>query len=229
MNYVLPRTCLVCECTLWQSDSENIICYECFNKMKWITNPVCVKCNKHMHIISLDNKCCDICELNKWAYDKLIASVYYDDYAAKIAMKLKYRGMGAEFIAKMISNKCESKPDYILSIPLHSTRLLKRGFNQSELIAVALSKIMHVDYIPALERIYYTKSQGGLTQKERLKNVTNAFTVKYEWMQDLKDKNVLLIDDVMTTGATVHAASLALSSAHVSSIIIGVWAKRDLD
>lgn len=229
MNYLLPKTCLICDCTLWQFTCDNAICHDCFGKMTWITNPVCIKCNKHMNMRSLDKICCDICELNQWAYDKLISVVYYDDISAQVAMKLKYKGMGAEFIAKMISNKCENKPDYMLAVPLHQSRLLKRGFNQSELIAAALSKSMHVDFIPALDRIRYTRSQGGLTQQERLKNVTSAFILKSEWIHLLAGKHVMLVDDVMTTGSTIHAAALALSNANVASITIAVWAKRDLD
>lgn len=229
MNYLLPQTCLMCECTLWQFAASNTICHDCFGKMPWVTNPICIKCNKHMPMRNLDQVCCETCELNQWAYDQLISIVYYNDFSAKIAMKLKYRGMGAEFIAKMISNKCIKLPDYILAIPLHSSRLLKRGFNQSELIAIALSKIMNVRYIPALDRVRYTRSQGGLTQKERLKNVSSAFMVKSDWLSILNGKHVLLIDDVMTTGATIHAATLALSNANVSHTTIAVWAKRDLD
>lgn len=232
LNHILPRMCLVCDDMMWQSGARSFICNECFGKLRLITHPTCIQCNKITNIDLLSQNCCEECELNHWHYDRLISCVYYDDISAKIAMLLKYQGKGARFISQMLLQKCMSyihTIDYVLSVPLHQTRLLKRGFNQSDLVAQCFSNQSGIAFLPALQRNKYTVSQGGLTKKERMENVQNVFCVPEEWHRYLHDKRILLIDDVMTTGATVNSIAGVLKSIGVKYINVGVWAKRDIN
>lgn len=232
LNHILPRMCLICDEMMWQCGVKSFVCNECFGKLRFITNAACIKCNKQIEFQTLTNTCCEECELNKWSYDSLISCVYYDDISAKIAMKLKYQGRGARFISQIMLQKCISyinNIDYVLSVPLHETRLIKRGFNQSDLIAQCFSSQSGIAFLPALKREKYTQSQGGLTKKERMENVRDVFCVPEEWRRYLQGKRILLIDDVMTTGATVNSLACTLKSIGVKHISVGVWAKRDIN
>ena len=99
--------------------------------------------------------------------------------------------------------------DYIVPIPLHWRRYAKRGYNQSQEIAKAISKQIGVPVLHALKRIKHTPFQSQCSKDERAQNVADAFTLLTQ--QELKGKRIALIDDVMTTGATLRAAASTLA------------------
>lgn len=101
--------------------------------------------------------------------------------------------------------------DIVAPVPLHWTRLLSRRYNQAALLANALARHGHVPSIPdLLQRTRHTGSQGGKSRQGRKKNVRGAFRVHPRFNLILRDKRVLLVDDVMTTGASVEACTRAL-------------------
>jgi ComF family protein len=101
--------------------------------------------------------------------------------------------------------------DLIVPIPLHPKRKRDRGYNQAELLAVSLAKLIALPYDKALQRTRSTLPQVGLTDSQRLDNVRKAFVCPMP--QRISKRRILLIDDVMTTGATVESASQALMDA----------------
>jgi competence protein ComFC len=99
--------------------------------------------------------------------------------------------------------------DAVTFVPLEKRRLRERGFNQSRILASSLSKEFGIPLVDALEKIRVTKHQNELSREDRLTNLGGAFRVK-NTSRPLKGLKVLLIDDVMTTGATLNACSLSL-------------------
>lgn len=107
--------------------------------------------------------------------------------------------------------------DYVIPIPLFSARLRERGFNQSELIAREIAKYYHIPLnLNQLKRVKNTKFQTQLRQKERWTNIDGAFRIKNSG--DLKDKTILLVDDLLTTGATASESALTLKRSGVKRI-----------
>jgi len=116
--------------------------------------------------------------------------------------------------------------DWIVPMPLSKQRLLERGFNQSAVLAAALeagpgSKVRH----DVLVRIRDTAAQSSLPRRERHANVAQAFAVHPDWFTALCGKKVVLVDDVMTTGASLQAAARALTQAGAGHIVALVFAR----
>lgn len=232
-NFFMPSCCLICNGDVLQTNSSTYsqICIECFAKLNWLTHPRCIQCGTQFQHDLLQNDICLNCSLEKWDFDKLFACTEYNDISSKIAMKLKYKGIGAAYIAKCIAHILPNNIDYIIPTPLFWSRIFKRGYNQSFLIAKEISKLINKPCCNnLLIRQYATQSQGGLTRIERMKNIKSAFCINPKMptqeKQLFNNKTILLIDDVVTTGATIQACSLALKKEINCNIYIGAWAKR---
>ncbi|MDH5723767.1 MAG: ComF family protein [Alphaproteobacteria bacterium] len=119
---------------------------------------------------------------------------------------------GGEFLGEV---------DFIIPVPLHYLRLVKRRYNQAALLAHGLTKETQIKTLPmALKRVRSTPSQGHLSAKERHDNVKGAFTVGLKYHEMLKNKNVLLIDDVYTSGATIKECTKVLKKAGVNGVYV---------
>ncbi len=128
--------------------------------------------------------------------------------------------MGQTFVLPL---PIQSRPQIIMPIPLHRQRLYERGYNQSNLLARGMAKTTHVKLLnDILIRSSYTNSQTGLDQQKRLDNVTGAFEVRKN--TSIQGKHIMLVDDVLTTGATLFAASVPLKKAGATEISIATLA-----
>ena len=108
--------------------------------------------------------------------------------------------------------------DFITFIPLSKNKLKIRGFNQAELLAKEISKITKIPLLSTLEKIVDTPSQTTKNYLERQENVKDSFIVKEESLPQIKDKNLLIIDDVCTTGATLLEASHVLHQSGATTL-----------
>jgi ComF family protein len=116
--------------------------------------------------------------------------------------------------------------DYIIGIPISSGRMKERGYNQTELIAKELGRILSVEYLPnALVKIKETEHQINLSKIERKNNVKDSF--KFADKYDVKGKRVLLVDDIFTTGATVNECSKVLKKANAKKVIVATVLKKN--
>lgn len=124
------------------------------------------------------------------------------------SIKYNKRFLNAKYLGKLISKDLKEQItrwniDYISPVPLHSLRKAERGFNQSNYIAIGIGKRLNIRVKKnLLKRIRYTETQTNLTLKEREENISNAFKVKHKRL--IKGKTFLLVDDVITTGATTR-------------------------
>jgi len=115
------------------------------------------------------------------------------------------------------------KFDYIVCVPMHYKKELKRGYNQSKLLAEELGRKLDVEVLDCLEKVKENKTQSLLSEKERAKNVKNVF--EYRGEIDLKNKNIILVDDILTTGSTVREISKMLKENKANIICIFSIAK----
>lgn len=115
---------------------------------------------------------------------------------------------------------------FIVPVPLHYVRLLSRGYNQSGWLAQALGQATgHKVAIDALKRLRHTSSQGGLNARARRRNVSGAFRLRKRWAERFNGANVLLVDDVLTTGATLRACTIALKQAGAARVDVLVLSR----
>jgi len=129
---------------------------------------------------------------------------------------LKYRSqtkigvtMGYQLGEKIIEEKGEREYDLVVPLPIHNARRRERGFNQSEYIAEGVAAVLNIPMeVDGVARAFYTQTQTSLDSKKRTINVSKAF--KKTDSELVKDKRILLVDDVFTTGATMNSAASAL-------------------
>lgn len=153
-----------------------------------------------------------------WHFDETIQNVIH-------ALKYNKHFSIGPFLGKKIAQKekaldLDFNDSLLVPVPLHAKRLKERGFNQSERIAQGIMK--HNDeanLVSCLKRIVYTQNQAMLSREERLKNVFNAFLFDAKYEGKISGKKIYLIDDVLTTGATMTECCKALLKAGATTII----------
>lgn len=147
--------------------------------------------------------------------------------------QLKYRNrpdigmtLGNKFAEKLLSSPYFIKPDYVIPVPCHSVRQLERGYNQSEKFASGIAEVIDAKLSERhLLKVKEIASQTMKNRMDRFDNVLQSFVLKNEL--ELRDKTILLVDDVMTTGATIEAAYTLLNSVPGITIQIGLIVLAD--
>lgn len=210
------------------------ICKSCFSELNFILDG-CVKCGKPIIYHSLEKQDisgCSSCFNKNFYFDKSISCIEYNDISKKLIYNLKYKNETyiSRYIARIMKEKLDLediKYDYILYVPLHKKRLNKRGFNQSEKIGKNLSKLNEVPSHDILIRIKNTKRLYKLSKEDRKKELKNVFKIKDTI--DLRNKNILLVDDIFTTGSTVNEISKLLKLNGVNKVYIITLLTRSND
>lgn len=225
-----PSHCLYCERII---SKESLFCGDCWLKLQFITDPKCKICSYPFEIeISHMSPLCSKCLIKKPSYDKSIVIFRYNHFIKKIIGDLKYRDQNflAKKFAKILSEKIRSEIttyDLIAAVPLHQKRLQKRRFNQAVLLCRELLKIFptKIFYPDFLIRVKNTKSQVELKKKEREKNLKRAFLVNKKYRDEVKGKKILLVDDVITTGATLENCAKELRRRGAKEVVVLAVAK----
>jgi ComF family protein len=165
------------------------------------------------------------------AFDRARAVTRYDDIARKLVQRLKYndRLELAEAMGSMMARagaELTADADAIVPVPLHLFRFWRRQFNQATLLARVVAEQADVPLEPSLlERRKPTASQVGLTRAERAENVTGAFRVPKDLRPQVEGRRILLVDDVLTTGATANAAATILLRAKARAVDVLTFAR----
>jgi ComF family protein len=197
---------------------------ELWAKLQFLSEPLCARCGMAFEIAVEPGQVCGACIAKPPAYERARAALVYGDVSRELVLGLKYQGRRdglAALSAWMGSAGKEllEEADLIVPVPLHYFRLVRRGFNQSGWLAAALSKSSGVRLsVDALKRARATPIQGGLSADGRRRNVQGAFRVRNGRKKLVAGKRVLLVDDVMTTGATAEACALTLKRAGATCV-----------
>ncbi|MBI2339681.1 MAG: ComF family protein [Deltaproteobacteria bacterium] len=214
LSLLLPQTCRVCGCLL--KDSAKL-CSDCFSKIRWIREPLCTVCGRPFESSVAVSHPCPDCLEKKPAFDRHRSCVLYEEPVNRLLHRLKYSagldvtGVFAGWFQKIIAEQ-ETIPDYLIPVPLSTGRLRRRSYNQSVELARHISRQTGIPVlIHSLQKIRDTVPQTELPREERIKNLKGAFAWK-DKKTLLKGKNVLLVDDVFTTGSTLMACASVLKS-----------------
>ncbi|MEJ8734561.1 ComF family protein [Ruminococcus sp. AF18-22] len=197
------------------------ICAVCRKKIVYIDEPRCMKCGKPLE--TEEEEYCSDCLRHTlsyaqgrslWVHKEPVSTAIYQ---FKYHNKRVYADVFGEELAKRYGRQIENwKIEEILPIPLHSSRQRRRGFNQAELVARKLGEYTEIPVnAGALQRVRKTMPQKLLSDSERRKNIQRAFGVVKTWKPK---RNVLLIDDIYTTGNTIHAAAKILKKAGAQNV-----------
>jgi ComF family protein len=197
---------------------------ELWSKLVFISGHQCLRCGLPFEIEVEPDQVCAACIARPPAYDRARAALIYGDVSRELVLGLKYQGRrdGLLTLSGWMAGAgvdLLAEADLITPVPLHYFRLIRRGFNQSGWLAAALSRSSGVRLsVDALKRIRATPMQGNLSADARRRNVQGAFRVRRGRVNLVKGKRVLLVDDVLTTGATAEACARALKRAGAACV-----------
>jgi ComF family protein len=215
-DVVFPPRCPSCRAYV---EADGNFCSACFSKLRMIDAPLCACCGIPFVVVVEAETRCPTCLDSPPDFDVARAALVYDGISAPLITALKFHDQWAGLsrytqMMLRLGRPLLEGADMLIPVPLHWRRLLRRKFNQSALLAYSISDQTGVPCMPdVLERVHYTKPQMRLSRAERLKNVKRAFAVSPEAEALLTGKTVVLVDDVVTTGATANACALALKKA----------------
>lgn len=189
-------------------------------ELSFLAGPSCFRCGFPLQEESGAEGVCGACAGRAPAYDRACAALAYDDHARRLILDLKRGGRrdGLPVFARWMSQAGADlieRADVIAPAPMHWTRLAIRSFNQAAWLAQALAQSTGKPWRPeALRRVKRRKSQAGLSASERRRNVAGAIKAGTK----LNGLNVLVVDDVFTTGATLEACARALKRAGAAEV-----------
>lgn len=213
---LFPETCPVCQRPSIDHRTAPI-CAGCWQSIKPYTGPKCRKCGKPL--ISDASTICGDCLQDEPAFESARSFGLYDGALRKAINLLKYHNVKrlSKPLSDIIMRIKIPQVDAVLPVPLYKKRLRQREFNQSALIAKYTAKSLGLILIlDSLVKNRDTKPQVGLSSDERRKNMRNAFGIQNKEM--IEGKNILLVDDVSTTGATVRECSKVLKKAGAGEV-----------
>lgn len=227
LDWALPERCPCCgEIT----PTGGAFCVSCWQKLEFLGPPWCRGCATPFEFDRGDDAFCASCIAKPPRHDGIRAAVKYDDLSAKVALRLKYGGkIGlARIIAQQLLRHLPEDRNHIMitPVPLHWTRIWSRTFNQSALIGKELAALSNIRFEPdMLVRQKRTPSMRGLDERRRRKAVGSAFAIHPKWKGKLDGSSIILIDDVLTTGATSDGCVAVLKRHRVNSVQIFCWAR----
>ena len=200
-----------------------------WNRIHFLDGPVCDGCGAPFDFDP--GARCAACLAKPRAFDRARAACLYDETSRDPILKLKHadRLDVAPLMVRWLSRAARDlldEADAIAPVPLHPMRLLSRRYNQAAEIARPLARLSGLTYLPdALVRRRATGTQGGKSGSGRRRNVAGAFEVPASRARQVEGLRILLIDDVMTTGATAEGCARALKAAGAAAVDLAVVAR----
>ncbi len=219
LNFIFPVACVVCGAQVFER-RYSAVCPLCWNRLSQVAPPICPRCG--MPAVAIEGPC-GRCRTGENVFDFARSAVLFNDCAREIVHHLKYsdRVSLAKPIGRMLRelmNRELFTARVVIPVPLHRSRERERGFNQAELIAKELA--LPVD-ARLLRRRKKTPTQTGLSRSERARNLTAAFELR----GIVAGKNVLIVDDVLTTGSTMNEIARVLKRGKAQRVEVLTFAR----
>jgi ComF family protein len=222
LDALLPPQCLTCEAPV---DRQGSLCAGCFTGLSFVTEPCCDRCGVPFpHVGAGEGALCPACLERPPAFDQARAALRYDAGAQRLILPFKHAdrtelaGPLARHMARA-GAALLARADLIAPVPLHWRRMLARRYNQAALLAAKLARMTGKPQVPdLLRRVRHTAPLGDLGAAERAAEVEGAFALGRGAARRVAGRRVLLVDDVMTSGATTEACARLLLGAGASAV-----------
>ncbi len=212
-DHLWPPVCAACDAPVASAAG---LCPDCWDAVTFLGRPQCHACGVPLPFDPGPGALCGDCTRARPPYDRARAAFVYDDASRGMILAFKHADrtdLGPALVnwLRRPAAPLLADADIVAPVPLHWSRLLGRRYNQSAMLANALARQAGLRAVPdLLIRKRRTGTQGGKSRTARRRNVQGAFRVAGRHVPMLRDERVLLVDDVMTTGATLEACARAL-------------------
>jgi ComF family protein len=235
LDLVYPALCPACDARL-ERDATPPWCAGCAASLEPLSAPHCVVCGEPFDSAG-PSHICRRCVASPPAFDEARAPLRYGGALADALLRYKHGGREALggalarcFAAASLAIHFDRDADVVVPVPLHPTRLAQRGFDQAARLARAIARAKRLPLLlRGLRRIRATPPQTSLSGRARRQNVTGAFAAAPRSSSALRDRRVLLVDDVLTTGATASACAHALRAAGAARVYVLTLARASHD
>lgn len=232
LDLVLPPQCLACGDLV---ASHGVLCPACWETVTFLTPPQCAICGIPFPFEMEPGTICAACARQRPPYGRARAAMTYAETSRKLLIAFKHADRTdatAAYGRWLLRAGAEllDDADLVVPVPLHWTRLLARRYNQAALLAQKVAGAAGLPFAPRLlRRRRRTASQGHMSPTQRRTNVQGAFIVTEKARSSFAGKRVLLVDDVMTTGATAEACARALTRAGAAGVDVLTLARVVLE
>jgi ComF family protein len=230
LDLLLPAHCVTCDQPV---ETPGQLCAACFRQIGFITEPFCVRCGVPFAAAAMGgaDRLCPACRRSPPVFERARAALRYDAQGRRLILPFKHADR-TELVATLAPHMARAgavllrEADVLVPVPLHRMRLFRRRYNQAALLAKAVGTIAGRPAVAdALLRQRATASLGDKSAAERAAEVAGAFSMRPSRAERIVGKRVLLIDDVMTSGATANACANALLAAGAAAVDVLVAAR----
>jgi ComF family protein len=227
---VLPPRCAACDDPV---ETHGQLCAACFGRTQFITSPFCARCGVPFASAGQSGMggLCPGCQAHPPVFREARAALRYDDQARRLILPLKHgdRVELAAILAPMMARAGAAlllRADVLVPVPLHRRRLFERKYNQAGVLAFAVGRLADRPVLPdALVRTRRTSPLDEKSPEERAREVAGSFSVRPSALARVAGRTVLLVDDVMTSGATANACATSLLEAGAAAVDVLVAAR----
>ena len=233
LDLVYPPHCIGCGRSLHEEDRpDKYFCFDCLRDLPFIGEARCPKCGHELAEFAAVHPRCPSCEGKPLHFKSATAPFRYEGIATEVILRFKLARQVAfaDPLARYMIEHMEStgwmpRIDAIAAVPLHWRRLWKRGYNQSQLLADRVGQRFGVPLLHRpVSRVFSTPSQTRVSREKRRENLRGAFVIRHP--RETAGKTILLIDDVLTTGATCAECSRALiTEGHAKAVYVATVAR----
>ena len=227
-SLVYPPACTICSASV---GLHEYLCADCESKLSRIVPPFCAKCSEPFDGAITTTFACANCAHRVLYFEAAVSAYRSRGIARHVILNFKYgkqihlRHLVSRWLIAAFddSRLRERRFDAIVPVPLHPARQRERGFNQAGLLAERLGPHLGIPVRAALERVHYTTTQTAFDRAERIQNLRHAFRLREK--VDVRKLDVLLIDDVLTTGSTLSECARVLKENGARSVYAATAAR----
>lgn len=220
VDFLFPPACPLCDTPV---STHGELCGACWAAINWISSPMCIKCG-YPFPADLDlggMPLCPVCAAGKCELDLIRSACVYDDASRSAMLPFKHGGRikYARFMSRAMIwalRDTDIDADVVMPVPLASRRLFKRGYNQATLLARPIARALGVPMDLDSVRRKYRPDMGHKNARQRMENIRGVFSVINP--DRIRGRKILLVDDVMTTGATFSEMRRVLIRAGASAV-----------